>query len=60
MLKYNADNELEPELAKELPEVSADGLTLTYKLEKGHKFSDGTEVTSKDVKFTFATLADPS
>lgn len=34
MLKYNADNELEPELAKELPEVSADGLTLTYKLEK--------------------------
>ena len=60
MLKYNADNELEPELAKDLPEVSADGLTLTYKLEKGHKFSDGTEVTSKDVKFTFATLADPS
>ena len=60
MLKYNADNELVPELAKDLPEVSADGLTLTYKLEKGHKFSDGTEVTSKDVKFTFATLADPS
>ena len=30
------------------------------RLEKGHKFSDGTEVTAKDVKFTFATLADPS
>lgn len=60
MLKYNADNELEPVLAKDLPEVSEDGLTLTYKLEKGHKFSDGTEVTSKDVKFTFTTLADPS
>ena len=60
MLKYNADNELEPVLAKDLPEVSEDGLTLTYKLEKGHKFSDGTEVTAKDVKFTFATLADPS
>ena len=60
MLKYNADNELVPELAEDLPEVSEDGLTLTYKLEKGHKFSDGTEVTSKDVKFTFATLADPS
>ena len=60
MLKYNADNELEPVLAKDLPEVSADGLTLTYKLEKGHKFSDGTEVTAKDVKFTFTTLADPS
>ena len=60
MLKYNADNELEPVLAKDLPEVSEDGLTLTYKLAKGHKFSDGTEVTAKDVKFTFATLADPS
>ena len=60
MLKYNADNELEPVLAKDLPEVSADGLTLTYKLAKGHKFSDGTEVTAKDVKFTFTTLADPS
>lgn len=60
MLKYNADNELEPVLAKDLPEVSEDGLTLTYKLAKGHKFSDGTEVTSKDVKFTFTTLADPS
>lgn len=60
MLKYNADNELEPVLAKDLPEVSEDGLTLTYKLAKGHKFSDGTEVTAKDVKFTFTTLADPS
>jgi hypothetical protein len=36
MLKYNADNELEPVLAKDLPEVSEDGLTLTYKLEKGY------------------------
>ena len=45
-------------MAKDLPEVSEDGLTLTYKLEKGHKFSDGTEVTAKDVKFTFTTLAD--
>ena len=56
MLKYNADNELEPVLAKDLPEVSEDGLTVTTNWEKGHKFSDGTEVTAKDVKFTFLNI----
>ena len=60
MLKYNADNELEPELASEMPTLSDDGLTITYKLREGVKFSDGTELTSKDVKFTFTTMCDNS
>lgn len=60
MLKYNADNELETELASEMPTLSDDGLTITYKLKEGTKFSDGEELTSKDVKFTFTTMADPS
>ena len=59
LLKYDADNELQPELAKEMPEVSEDGQTITFKLNKGVKFSDGNELTSKDVKFTFTSLADP-
>lgn len=59
MLKYDANNELQPELAKEMPTVSEDGKTVTFNLKKGVKFSDGNELTSKDVKFTFTTLMDP-
>ncbi len=60
MLKYDANSELQPELAKEMPTVSDDGLTVTFKLKKGIKFSDGTEFTSSDVKYTFTVLSDPS
>ncbi|MCD0450117.1 ABC transporter substrate-binding protein [Actinocorallia sp. API 0066] len=42
--------ELVPDLAESLGEVSEDGLTWTYKIRKGVKYSDGTEVTAKDVK----------
>jgi peptide/nickel transport system substrate-binding protein len=60
MLKYDANSELQPELAEELPTVSDDGLTVTFKLKEGVKFSDGTELTSSDVKYTFTVLSDPS
>ena len=60
MLKYDANSELQPELAKEMPTVSEDGKTVTFKLKKGIKFSDGTKFTSSDVKYTFTVLSDPS
>ena len=60
LLGYNADNELVPQLAQDMPEVSDDGLTYTFKIREGAKFSDGTPVTSKDVKYSFTLLADPS
>lgn len=60
MLKYDVDQQLVPELATDLPQVSDDGLTYTFKLREGIKFSDGTDFDAKDVKYTFTVLADPS
>ena len=60
MLQYDENEELPPVLAKELPTISDDGKTVTFKLNKGVKFSDGSKLTSSDVKYTFTVLADPS
>ncbi len=49
---------LRPALAAALPEVSADGLTYTYKLRQGVKFSDGKAFGAKDVVFTYRTILD--
>ncbi|MFK0222266.1 ABC transporter substrate-binding protein [Streptomyces vinaceus] len=58
LLAHDADMKLKPALAEALPEVSADGLTYTYKLRRGVKFSDGEPFTSGDVVFTYRTILD--
>ncbi|MBK3587204.1 ABC transporter substrate-binding protein, partial [Streptomyces sp. MBT57] len=58
LLALDADMKLRPALAAELPEVSADGLTYTYKLRPGVKFSDGKAFGAKDVVFTYRTILD--
>nr|BFE80093.1 hypothetical protein GCM10020093_026940 [Planobispora longispora] len=45
---------LVPDLAEGLGEASEDGLTWTYKLKKGIKYDDGTEVKAADVKYAIA------
>jgi peptide/nickel transport system substrate-binding protein len=52
------------ELAAEVPTaenggVSADGLTITWKLKPDLKWSDGQPLTSADVKFTWESVMDP-
>ncbi len=40
--------------------VSADGLTWTFKIRSGEKFSDGTPVTASDFVFGYKRLLDPT
>ena len=57
---YNADSELYPVLAAdEAPTLAEDGMSVTYHLKEGQKFSDGSDLDANDVKFTFTLLADP-
>ena len=54
----NASNELVPDLAEGLGEPSDGGKTWTYKIRKGVKYEDGTEVTSADVKYAVLRSTD--
>ena len=59
LIGYDANSELKPILAEELPEVSEDGMTVTYKLRADQKFSDGSTLDGDDVKYSFTLMADP-
>ncbi len=55
--RYDQDGALVPYLAEEIPTVGNGGVaedltSITWKLKSGLKWSDGTPVTSADVKFT--------
>lgn len=58
---------LQPAMAEAMPEVSKDGLTYTFRIKKGVRFSDdaafpdgkGREVTAEDFIYSWKRLADP-
>ncbi len=59
LLKQNEETfELEPLLAESYW-MSADGLTMRFKLRSNVCFSDGTPVTPEDVMFSYHTIMDP-
>lgn len=59
LLTKDGDFNLKPALAESEPEVSDDGLTITYTLKPDLKWSDGEPLTAEDVVFTYNLMADP-
>jgi peptide/nickel transport system substrate-binding protein len=53
-----AGNELFPDLAADMPQISSDGLTYTFKLKPGIKFGPPVNrvITSKDVAYSFQRI----
>ncbi|HTA38437.1 MAG TPA: peptide ABC transporter substrate-binding protein [Candidatus Acidoferrales bacterium] len=65
LVKWDEHNNPIPELATEVPTranggVSADGLTITYHLRKGVKWSDGVPFDADDVVFSTKAVLNPA
>ena len=56
LVKFNPKMEVVPDLAESF--TAKDATTLEFKLRKGVKFHDGSEMTADDVKFTIERLQD--
>jgi peptide/nickel transport system substrate-binding protein len=59
LLEMDENYTLQPVLAESYT-AAPDGLSYTFKLRKGVKFSDGKDFTSKDVKYTYDFYRDPA
>ncbi len=65
LVKYDRSNRPVPELATQVPTqanggISKDGLTITYHLRKGAKWSDGVPFTADDVVFSTKAVQNPA
>jgi peptide/nickel transport system substrate-binding protein len=65
LVRVDRDNNLVPELITQIPTqenggVSKDGLTITYHLRKGVKWSDGAPFDADDVVFSFDAVMNPA
>ncbi len=65
LIKWDAHNLPYPELATQVPSkanggISQDGLTITYHLRKGLKWSDGAPLNADDVVFTYHEVMNPA
>ena len=58
LLIIDQDNKVQPGQAESYT-VSPDGLTWTFTMRDGLKWSDGTELNAKDFEYTMKRIADP-
>lgn len=58
LLTVGQDEQLQAGCA-DLPEISEDGLTWTFKLKEGLKWSDGTDLTAEDFVYSWQRVCDP-
>ena len=59
LLSIDNQANLVPNLATDVPKVSSDGLSYTFKLHKGVQWSDGQPLTADDVAFTYQLMYAP-
>ncbi|MBI1800854.1 MAG: peptide ABC transporter substrate-binding protein [Chloroflexi bacterium] len=59
LLTFDSAGKLIPEMAADMPTLSADGLTYTFKLRPGLKYSDGRALTAKDFEYGWKRHMDP-
>lgn len=60
LIEFDLDGNLKPQLAIELPKVSADGLTYDFTLRPDVTFANGAPFSAEDVKYSFDYLLDPA
>lgn len=59
LLKFDSKENLIPDLAQALPDISKDQKTYTLKLKTGLKWQDGSTLNADDVLFTINTIQNP-
>lgn len=59
LLEVDGDGALVPQLAADLPEISDDQLTYTFRLKEGVTFHNGAPFTARDVKYSYDYMLNP-
>ncbi len=59
LVEYDVNGKIYPSLLKYMPVVSKDGIIYNFELKSGIKFTNGDDLKSSDVKFTFERMLMP-
>jgi ABC-type transport system substrate-binding protein len=59
LIDYDDELHFVPRLARELPEVSEDGLVYTFRLRQGVHFHNGRELVAEDVRWSMEHMLHP-